>query len=184
MLEEIIDSPENSALLAFFGSATSRSFGLIELSARLDIPEQKLEDLLETFIKLKIVNNFIKKGYKFYIANQNNLFLNEIKQSLQKDKLNYVDELFLAIKKLGKINTAFLSGIFVAQPNLPVDLLVVGEVNELKLNKFLSEAETMIGLEINYTVMELDEFTNRYNTFDKFIKDIFDYPHITVVDNL
>jgi len=32
--------------------------------------------------------------------------------------------------------------------------------------------------------MTVEEFLLRRDTFDKFIKDVFDYPHLTVVDEL
>ena len=96
----------------------------------------------------------------------------------------YQDELFSAIKKLGTIKAAFLSGVFCAQPTLPVDLLLVGKVNLKKLSDFLKATEDLMGQEINYSVMSVDEFLLRRNTFDKFIKDIFDYQHLVVVDEL
>jgi hypothetical protein len=42
----------------------------------------------------------------------------------------------------------------------------------------------MMGQEINYSIMTEDEFKLRRDTFDRFIKDIFDYRHLVVVDNL
>jgi hypothetical protein len=41
----------------------------------------------------------------------------------------------------------------------------------------------MMGIEINYSIMSLDEFKNRRDTFDRFLKDIFDYRHLAVIDN-
>ena len=42
----------------------------------------------------------------------------------------------------------------------------------------------MMGQEINYSIMTEKEFLLRRDTFDRFIKDIFDYPHLTIVDSL
>ncbi len=42
----------------------------------------------------------------------------------------------------------------------------------------------MMGQEINYSVMTVEEFLLRRDTFDKFIKDVFDYRHLVVVDDL
>ena len=82
------------------------------------------------------------------------------------------------------MRAAFLSGIFCGQPGLPVDLLLVGRVNLNKLSDFLHSAEKMMGQEINYSVMTVDEFLLRRDTFDKFIKEILDYPRWVVVDEL
>jgi hypothetical protein len=48
---------------------------------------------------------------------------------------------------------------------------------------FLSR-NSFMGQEINYSIMSEGEFKQRRDTFDKFIKDIFDYKHIVVSDNL
>ncbi|MCX6797178.1 MAG: transcriptional regulator, partial [Candidatus Doudnabacteria bacterium] len=66
----------------------------------------------------------------------------------------------------------------------PVDLLLVGRVNLKKLHEFLKAAEKMTGQEINYSIMTGQEFILRRDTFDKFIRDVFDYRHLVVCDNL
>ena len=77
-----------------------------------------------------------------------------------------------------------MSGIFCGHQNLPVDILLVGKINLNKLSDFLKAAEKMMGQEINYSVMSVKEFVQRRETFDRFIKDIFDYRHLVVVDEL
>jgi hypothetical protein len=42
----------------------------------------------------------------------------------------------------------------------------------------------MMDQEINYSIMTEQEFKERKGTFDRFIKDIFDYKHLVVCDNL
>ncbi len=90
----------------------------------------------------------------------------------------------MAIAKLGEVKAAFLSGALTGNPELPVDLLIVGKVNLSKLDAFLKQCKTVLGFDINYSVMTPDEFQLRRDTFDRFIKDIFDYPHLIVVDKL
>jgi hypothetical protein len=60
----------------------------------------------------------------------------------------------------------------------------VGKINLSKLSDFLKAAEKMMGQEINYSVMTVEEFLQRRDTFDKFIKDVFDYRHLVVTDEL
>ncbi len=107
----------------------------------------------------------------------------EIKLSVTKNHKALKDELFVAIKKLGEIQGAFLSGAFTGQPQLPVDLLLVGKINLTKLDLFLQNCRKMLGIEINYSIMTLKEFLMRRDTFDRFLKDIFDYRHLVVLDH-
>ncbi len=182
MLEYIIDSTQKSALLAFLGMAPNRSFTSKELSTRLGINEPTIVGLLQAFAKLKIVNIFSKKSKKYYVANPGNKFFSSVRASVLKQQPKYEDELFAAIRKLGDVHAAFLSGLFSGQPHLPVDVLIIGKVSESKLAQFLGAAQKMMGQEINYSVMSVEEFDIRRHTFDRFIKDIFDHPYVVVLD--
>jgi hypothetical protein len=184
MLEDLIDSKIDSEILSFFLSAPARAFSIIEISKRLKIPNLKAAHVLNKLSLAGLLKSFSKKTKKYYILNEKYKLLPEIKSYWQKNGLKYQDELFLAIKKLGEVKAAFLSGIFTGQPNLPVDLLIVGKVNLKKLSDFLKGAQAMMGQEINYSIMTVDEFILRRNTFDRFIKDIFDYHHLVVADEL
>jgi len=184
MLEDIIDSKTDSAILSFFLAAPERSFSILEISKRLQIPHQKAVHGLNKLVEHEFLKGFSKKGKKYYLINNKHKLLPEIKKLFLKDIAPYQDELFSAIKKLGDVQAAFLSGIFCGMPNLPVDLLLVGKINLKKLSDFLKSVEKMLGQDLNYSVMTVQEFEIRRNTFDKFIKDIFDYPHIIAHDQL
>ncbi len=184
MLQEIVDSKTDSSVLSFFLSAPARSFSVTEVAKRLSVPYLKTAHSLNKLAAVGPVASFSKKGKKYYILNRHYKLLPEMKNYWNQSGPKYEDELFSAIKHLGDIKAAFLSGVFTGQPNLPVDLLLVGKVNLNKLSDFLKIVAKMMGQEINYSVMTVDEFLLRRDTFDKFIKDIFDYPHLDVVDTL
>ncbi len=184
MLKDIIESKTESAALAFFLAAPTRSFSVLEISKRLKQPYLKSARTLNKLSEAGPLTVFQKKGKKYYLINRKYNLLPEIKNILLRSFPKYQDELFIAIKKLGNIRAAFLSGIFTGYANLPVDLLLVGRVNLKKLHEFLKAAEKMIGQEINYSIMTPQEFALRRDTFDKFIRDVFDYRHLVVCDNL
>lgn len=184
MLEEIIDSKTDSTLLSFFLAAPARSFSIFELSGRLKLPHAAAAHSLNKLVTYGPLAAFSKKGKRYYLLNQKYKLLPQIKTYWLKSGGKYQDELFSAIKKLGEVKAAFLSGIFSGHPELPVDLLLVGKINLNKLADFLKAVEKMMQQEINYSVMSVEEFVLRRDTFDKFIKDIFDYPHLVVVDTL
>lgn len=184
MLEQIVDSKNDSSVLSFFLAAPERAFSVLEISKRLNFPYLKAAHSLNKLVTLGPVKVFSKKGKKYYMLNSKYKLLPGLKSFWLKTGPKYQDELFVAIKRLGEVKAAFLSGIFSGEPNLPVDLLVVGKVNLNKLSDFLKALEAMMGQEINYSIMSVEEFTLRRDTFDRFIKDIFDYPHVVVIDEL
>lgn len=181
-LEQLVNSKNEAAILSFFLFAPNRSFSPIEISKRLQIPYLKTIYILNYFSEQGHLKNFSKKNKKYYLLNPKHKLLPEIQSFLLKQGRKYEDELFFAIKRLGDLTGAYLSGIFVGLPSLPVDLLLVGKINLGKLEKFLLDAEKMMGQEINYAIMTTEEFLVRKNTFDRFIKDIFDYKHLVIVE--
>jgi|SRR6185437_145214 len=184
MLQDIVDTKTDSEILGFLLTAPARSFSVVELSKRLRSTRSKTSHSLNRLTGEGVLRAFSKKGKKYYLLNSRYKLLDEMKISWRKGGLKYQDELFSAIKRLGQVKAAFLSGIFSGEPNLPVDLLLVGKINLNKLSDFLKSLEHLMGQEVNYSVMSVDEFLLRRDTFDKFIKDIFDYPHVTVLDEL
>lgn len=184
MLEEILNSKPRFNLLSFLFVAPPRSFSATELSKRLALSRSKVIHTLNSLAKEGMINEFSKRGKKYYLLNTRHLSYPEIKHYLLQKRVRYEDELINAIKKLGKIKSAFLSGIFAGYSHLPVDVLLVGKVNLKQLDGFLKRVEKVMGQEINYSIMSPKEFTDRRDTFDRFIKDIFDHRHIVVVDSL
>ena len=181
---DILDSDHGSELLAFLLLAPARSYSVKELTGRLAMTEKTLTALLREFLEDSMIKLFRRDGVELFIINQKHKLLPEIRASLVKNQKPYEDELFLAIGKLGEVKAAFLSGALTGNPELPVDLLLVGKVSEAKLDKFLKNCKIMLGIDTNYSVMTPDEFQLRRDTFDRFIKDVFDYPHLVVFDKL
>ena len=184
MLQDIVDTKTDSEILGFLLTAPPRSFSVIELSKRLRASRSKTSHSLNKLVGEGVLEVFSKKSKKYYLLNPRYKLLEDMKTYWRRGGLKYQDELFSAIKRLGSIKAAFLSGLFSGEPNLPVDLLLVGKINLNKLSEFLKSLEQLMGQEVNYSIMSVEEFLLRRDTFDKFIKDIFDYPHVTVVDEL
>ncbi len=182
MLEEIIDSKPKTATLAIMLLLPNRGFTAKELASKAHVTNKTLEPVLRYFEKISLVNSYSRDKLKFYTLNLRHKLLPEIQSSVVKNQKKYEDELYVALKKLGALEGIFLTGIFTGLPYAPVDLLLVGKPNLGKLSKFLENAKKALGLEINYSVMPLEEFLLRRDTFDRFLRDIFDYPHLVVVD--
>ncbi len=184
MLKDVVDSKIDSSILSFFISAPERCFSVIEIAKRLNIPHLKAAQGLNNLVVLGALKGFSKKSKRYYLVNSKYKLLPEMKAYWLKTGPKYEDELFSAIRRLGEIKGAFLSGLFCGHANSPVDILLVGKVNSSKLTDFLKAAEKMMGQEINYCIMSVNEFDQRRHTYDRFIKDIFDYRHLAVVDEL
>ena len=87
------------------------------------------------------------------------------------------------MKSLGKVKLAVISGIFLSLENSRTDLLIVADgLQKSKLNRFLADLESELGKPIQHTIMETDEFQYRMDMYDRFLRDILEYPHEKVIN--
>jgi hypothetical protein len=179
--QSLLDDTPEADIISFLLFAPPRTFSARELGVRLGLRPNKLVDSLARLVEGGQLATCSRGSIRYYRLNPKHRFYPEVREALVNRGKQYEDELFAAIKKLG-VKTAYLSGLFVGKPELAVDMLLVGKIKEERLQAFVDACQHMMGQEINYCVMEPAEFSFRRNTFDRFIKDIFDYPHIPVVE--
>ncbi|MBU1931161.1 hypothetical protein KJ965_00490 [Patescibacteria group bacterium] len=86
--------------------------------------------------------------------------------------------------KLGRVRFAMLSGRFMRRlprQNNEVDLVIIGQVNMPQLAALVREEENRLKIEINYTVMSIQEFSFRKARRDPFILSILAGSRIMIV---
>ncbi len=179
--QALLDDTPEADILSFLLFAPPRTFSARELGVRLNMRPNKLVDSLARLVEAGQLATCSRGSIRYYRLNPKHKFYPEVQDALLQRAKQYEDELYIAIKKLG-VQAAYLSGLFVGRPELEVDMLLVGDVKPQRLSAFVEACEHMMGQEINYCVMSEEEFVMRKDTFDRFIKDIFDYPYLTVVE--
>jgi len=127
------------------------------------------------------------KREKTYYINPHFIFVDEMRSLVLKSSPASKSRIFNRIKGIGRIKLLALSGIFL-KPDRELsrtDLLVVGDdISEKKLNRFLKQLEAEAGCEIQYSVLNSDEFAYRRKMLDRFLRDIFDKPHEVLINKL
>ena len=84
-----------------------------------------------------------------------------------------------------QVKLAVLAGVFLNHENSRTDLLIVGDdITKRKLDRFLLYIESELGRSIQYTLMDMDEFKYRMGMYDRFLRDILEYPHTTIIDRI
>ena len=88
-------------------------------------------------------------------------------------------------KGVGKIKFLAISGIFIDEPEARVDVLIVGDdLKKRSIENVLRTIEAEIGHELSYGALETSEFLYRVSVYDKFVRDILDVRHDTVIDRI
>lgn len=157
----------------------------ISLLKGIDLIKQKEQTIDET-IKLKNGETKIKKT-KIIVYFLNSLF--PFVHALRNLVLNAApvnkEAMIKEINTIGRIKLVVFSGIFTNHENSRVDLLLVGDsMKETKLDKVLKNIEAEIGKEIVYAVFKTEDFVYRMGMYDRFIRDILEYPHEKAVNKL
>jgi len=120
-----------------------------------------------------------------WVLNPKFPFVDPLRKLLIESDLIESSKLVQKFKKAGRIKLLVLSGIFMHQEDLPIDILVVGEhLSRAKLDKIFRDIESEIGKELRYAIFETDEFKYRLDMFDKLILDVFSNDHERVVNNM
>jgi len=95
------------------------------------------------------------------------------------------EELVKRFQPIGKVKLIIVAGIFLREEDNRVDLLlVVDNPKKGVIERVLRQLEAEIGRELNYTVFSSADFQYRVSMYDKFVRDVLDYPHQTVFDKI
>lgn len=83
---------------------------------------------------------------------------------------------------LSEVRVVISAGVLVRGSASKVDLLVVGELAENKLNNIVSKIELAVGRDLTFSKMPYDEFYYRLSVRDRFVNDILSNRHEVIID--
>lgn len=94
-------------------------------------------------------------------------------------------ELAQRFKALGRIKLFVVAGVFVGDSKSRVDMLIVGEgIKKPKADKVFEGISAELGREVIYSIMDVEEYEYRFKMYDKFVRDIMEMRHETIIDKL
>lgn len=192
-LEQLLDSPEKIQLIKLFVRNGEKIFTLKEAAAFLRLSKKDcgaaLAELSEIgFLKSK--PKVIAKGKKKtravgYFADLTFILLPELKSAIHKTLPLKMEVFAEKIKKTGRIKLLAVAGVFLNNEKKRADLFIVGDkIKQGRLKKIISDIEARVGQEIVYSAMDTAEFKYRHKMFDRFIRDILEYPHEKLISRL
>lgn len=197
LLERLFESvPKVRILRIFIGNPDAR-FQLGELFSKSQVKKSTIRTELKKFLTLGLIRDSKlrievprKNGKKprtkeveVYSVNQAFPLFPELRDLVSKSSVVSRAKLSRRTKTLGKVKLAVISGIFLGIENSRTDFLVVGDgIQKSKLDRFLSDLESEIGKPIQHTIMETEEFKYRMDMYDRFLRDILEYPHEKIIN--
>ncbi|MFY9462816.1 MAG: hypothetical protein WAP52_01380 [Candidatus Sungiibacteriota bacterium] len=197
ILEKLFESVPKVRILRLFMCNPEARFALDEIISRSQVRKYAVRAELNKLLKLGMIREGVihdevptKNARKprikkktVYALDQAFPLLNELRDLLVKSSVAPRNKILRQIKGIGKVKLAVISGVFIQSDNSRTDLLLVGDgIHQRKLDRFLADTESELGKSVQHTVMETDEFLYRMDMYDRFLRDILEYPHEKIIN--
>ena len=203
ILSQLFSSEPLIKIMRLFFLHPEEIFDLSTIASRIKVSEQKTRKEINHLKKV----GFLTEGVKDVLSQEKKHAPAKKKKKIKGWKINHTfpfhrplknlvlnaapvarGDLLRALKKSGKIQLVILGGFFldIDDTNASrVDLLVVGDnIKRSVLDRIVRSLQAKIGKELNYTLLATKEFQYRRSMYDKFIRDILDYPHEKLLNKL
>lgn len=200
ILEKLFESVPKARILRLFMRNPEDRFQFGEIVSRSQVRARIARTELKKFLRLGMIysgsdrielskkrNARVRnRKIQVYYANRNFVAFRELRELVARASVAPRKKLLRQLNGIGKVKLAVLSGIFIKNgDNSRIDLLLVGDgINRRKLTAFLANTESELGKPIQHTVMDMEEFTYRTNMYDRFLRDILEYPHEKLINKL
>lgn len=182
IFSQLFESRTKARLIKFFMLNDKREYSAREVVQKNKIGRSQIMRELNRFEKMKMVIGRSRKGKRFYETNTGFIFYPELKNLVVKSNTMPECRSLNQIRGLGRVKLALISGVFLNYPKGRADLLIVGdELSRAKLKHLLENMEAEVGKEINYSVMNSEEFKYRTDMLDKFIMDFLEGPFEEII---
>ncbi len=175
MIEQLFGSKTRVKLLQLFYSNPNRSFYVREITRKIDEQINSVRRELGNLLSIGIISSESNNNKLYYEVNQSYEFYGPLVTVFGGDVNTSpkatVDSIMPSqgLASVGNVELALLTGQFTRDDSSGIDLLVVGDVNQTQLSKYVVELESKENKEIRYTVMEPSEFIYRKQVNDRFL---------------
>ncbi|HEX5395217.1 MAG TPA: transcriptional regulator [Candidatus Saccharimonadales bacterium] len=202
MIEQLFGSKTRVKLLQLFYSNPNRSFYVREITRKIDEQINSVRRELANLLSVGIIKSDANNNRLYYEVNQSYEFYAPLAMIFggavqpktakkaakapagkSKDKAEPVARpadvapehpMAKALRGIGKVELAILTGQFTRDSRAGIDVLIVGDVNQSKADKFIAELEQAENKELAYTTMPLSTYQYRLQIKDRFITDILE----------
>ena len=176
MVEQLFGSKTRVKLLQLFYSNPNRSFYVREITRKIDEQINSVRRELANLLSIGLISSEatdnnrlyyeVDQKYEYYVP-LSTIFGGGKKATTKIVRTKTDDPSDIAA--IGNVELAFLTGKFTRDESAGIDMLIVGDINQSKLQKYIDELERKEGKEIRYAVMPRTEYEYRVQVKDRFI---------------
>lgn len=188
MIDALFGSKTRVKLLHLFLNHPGQSFYVREITRVIDEQINSVRRELANMLNVGIITSDSADNKLYYEVNQRYehyvplraIFADQHVEAIADTEL--VTSWHEELKQLSGVRIVLTAGVLVKGSTSAVDILLVGDVQPVKLKKVMKDIEKAEGRELNYSLLSYDEFYYRLSVRDKFITEILNGNHAVLVD--
>jgi DNA-binding transcriptional ArsR family regulator len=161
-------------MLALFFEKPNEMFYVREITRLIKEEINAVRRELDRMLEAGLLKSEQRSNRLYYTLNQKYLFFQELQRIVIKTS-GIGKKIRKLRRKLGNIDYVVFTGAFINQEKLDrdeLDILIVGEVVLPEIEALIKAEEKDFGREINYAVLETEEFEFRKARRDPFIMEV------------
>ena len=172
-------------LLRLFFFNDDASFTVADISFRTKTPKDQVRKELTQLIAAEAVRKRVGKNGAGYGANRRFPYYDALLGFLRSTTSLSDTDIITTLKKAGALRLVAMSGLFTGAIETKVDMLIVGDnLDDKKLETAIHSLEAHLGRELAYAAFTTVDFRYRVGVYDRLVRDVFDYPHRTILDKI
>ncbi len=194
MIEQLFGSKTRVKLLQLFMSNPNRSFYVREITRKIDEQINSVRRELANLLSIGIISSDNTNNRLYYEVDQKFEFYNplaimfggkaqveqvepkkagsSVKKEVKVVQPSSGNPLAEEFKLAGHLKALVLTGQFTRDDMAGVDLMVIGDMNNTKVENAVTALETSEGKQIRYAVFTVDEYKYRCQINDRFISNV------------
>ncbi len=172
-------------LLRLFLFNDDMSFTVADSAFRTKAAKDAVRKEVTGLVAAGVIRKKAGKGVAQYTANPRFPYYGAL-QTFIRSTTNLGDtDIVNLLKKAGALRLVVLSGLFTGAVETKADILVVGDkLDEKALDAAIRSLEAELGRELRFSVFSSEDFSYRRGVYDRLLRDIFDFPHRTLLDKI
>lgn len=199
MIEQLFGSKTRVKLLKMFYSNPNRSFYVREITRKIDEQINSVRRELSNLLSIGIIasdnsNNRlyyeVNKDYRYYKPLLEIFGGGEVIEGENGDETDAAsagpvvlpDPDLSELIRIGNVDIALYTGQFTRDERSGIDMLIIGDVNHTRTQKFIAALEAKEKKEIRYVVMSVHDFDYRRQIKDRFIVNVLASKKQVLVD--
>lgn len=174
-------------LLQLFYSNPNRAFYVREITRKIDEQINSVRRELANLLNVGIISSDTSNNRLYYEVSQKYEYYKPLQQifgasSVAAEPVSETDEDKQTTKSLGNVELILFTGQFTRDERSGIDILIVGDVNQTQVAKYVADLEQAEGKELRFVTMDPKEFAYRNEVNDRFLAMVMTSKHQKVVD--